>query len=892
MRYFHWLATLAILPNAYAWEHPTTVPDTQLDAFVCSEDFQVTAWAASPLLYNPTNFDIDHRGRMWVTEGVDYRGKADRQPKGDRIVILEDTDGDGKADKSSVFWQDPELLAPLGIAVFDNVVIVSQPPNLLKLTDVNRDGKFEPDQGDTREVMLTGFNGRNHDHSLHSLTAGPDGKWYFSQGNTGGKFTDASGKTFGIGSCYIHEPYSKYVSDVTQFVGKPSDDGFVYVGGFTVRMNPDATDAEIIGHDYRNSYEQTVTSIGDVYQSDNDDPPACRVTRVIEHGSAGFFSRDGSRYWNADRRPGQDTPTAEWRQEDPGVMPAGDVYGGGSPTGVAFYENGAMGDKFIGTLLCGEPGRNTIFSYQPTRDGADAVLNRTDFLTTNPARVFDGSDFVGGVQKQQGRPVDEVKHFLFRPSDVAVGPDGAIYISDWTDPRVGGHDTQDENAFGIIYRVAPKNFKSVVPKIDPSTLAGAVQALRSPAVNTRWLGFQTLKKSGPAAFDAVVSVLNDPNPYLSARAIWLLPYLGEKGIAKLNTLLASDDENVRLTAFRAIRRTDGKVDALPFAKKLAQDPSPIVRAEAALAMRYRPFSEAKEVLVDVANRYDGKDRAYLESLGLGAGKNTADLWAALQKNASTPWSDAFARLTWRLMPEAALPALKTRATNTNLTDEQRKLAVDSIAFIKVPAAADAMMDLAKKDTPVHDQAMWWLENRNDGEWASFHLKPKMEERGLIKKQEPLVEVIVPAKPESTKFTAEEVVALKGDAAKGKIAAARCVMCHKIDGNGPDFGPDLKGFGSRQPPSVIAKAVITPSADISHGFDGTAIQLKDGRWIDGLIIAEGDPLTIRTQGGLTQKVNADQIAGRKPMDRSLMLNADQLGLSAQDLADIIEWLKGY
>lgn len=161
-----------------------------LGSFVLPEGLEITPWAASPALFNPTNIDIDHLGRVWVAEGVAYRGKASRQPAGDRIVILEDTDGDGKSDSSKVFWQDPELVSPLGIAVFDNVVVVSQPPNLLKLTDVNRDGKFDPASGDTREVLLTGFNGKNHDHSLHSLTAGPDGKWYFNQGNTGGIFTD------------------------------------------------------------------------------------------------------------------------------------------------------------------------------------------------------------------------------------------------------------------------------------------------------------------------------------------------------------------------------------------------------------------------------------------------------------------------------------------------------------------------------------------------------------------------------------------------------------------------------------------------------------------------------------------------------------------------------
>ena len=87
--------------------------------------------------------------------------------------------------------------------------------------------------------------------------------------------------------------------------GKPSDDGHVYVGGFTVRMNPDGTNAEIIGHNYRNSYEQSVTSLGDVFQNDNDDPPACRVSWVMEYANFGFSSNDGQRTWQADRRPGQ-----------------------------------------------------------------------------------------------------------------------------------------------------------------------------------------------------------------------------------------------------------------------------------------------------------------------------------------------------------------------------------------------------------------------------------------------------------------------------------------------------------------------------------------------------------------------------------------------------------
>ena len=118
------------------------------------------------------------------------------------------------------------------------------------------------------------------------------------------------------------------------------------------------------------------------------------------------------------------------------------------------------------------------------------------------------------------------------------------------------------------------------------------------------------------------------------------------------------------------------------------------------------------------------------------------------------------------------------------------------------------------------------------------------------------------------------------------------MCHKIDQSGPDYGPELKGFGSRQPPEVVARSMVDPSFDISHGFEGTVIKLKNGKRIDGRIVADGDPVVISSTAGVTQRVAKKQIASRKGMDRSLMLGADQLGMSAQDVADVVEWMKTY
>src|SRR5688572_22841107 len=344
---------------------PTRIP---LDIFQVADGLEVTLWTSSPMLHNPTNIDIDRDGRIWVAEGVRYRSHHARRPEGDRIVVLQDTDGDGKADSTHTFVQEPALIAPLGVSVIDNKVVVAQPPDLIVYTDVDRNLTFDP-AIDKREVLLTGFHGANHDHSLHSVTVGPDGKWVFNSGNTGGMFTDRSGKTFRVFGAYRDGPVGPFKDphNKADNAGKPSDDGHVYVGGFTVRMNPDGTGAEIIGHNYRNSYEQSVTSLGDVFQNDNDDPPACRVSWVMEYANFGFSSLDGQRSWQADRRRGQTVQVAEWRQDDPGVAPAGDVYGGGSPTGNVFYENGALGAAWEGTFFAAEPGRNEIFTYRPER---------------------------------------------------------------------------------------------------------------------------------------------------------------------------------------------------------------------------------------------------------------------------------------------------------------------------------------------------------------------------------------------------------------------------------------------------------------------------------------------------------------------------------------------
>jgi putative membrane-bound dehydrogenase-like protein len=856
-------------PNA-----PKVVPT---DLFAVPEGLEVTVWATSPMLQNPTNIDFDAAGRLYVAEGVNYRGKGGRRPEGDRIVILEDSDGSGSADKSSVFVQEKDLASPLGVAVIDGRILVSQPPDLLVYTDKNGDGKIE-EGVDSREVLLTGFAGKQHDHSLHSVTAGPNGQWYFNQGNMGAEFTDRSGKTFYMGSPY----------QLQNIAGRRSDDGNVWIGGFSVRMNPDGTNVTILGHNYRNSYEQAVTSFGDLFQSDNDDPPACRVSHVLEGGNAGFASADGQRAWGADKRPGQETPVAEWRQEDPGTMPAGDVYGGGSPTGVAFYENGALDAKWNGMLLACEAGKNVVFGYLPVRDGAGFKLERFDFMTSNKEKEWAGSDFLGG--KASG----ELKT-MFRPSDVTVGPDGAIYVADWFDARVGGHGTLDDGTSGTIYRIAPKGFKASVPKIDLATTAGQVAALRSPAPNVRFGGFVRLRESGAKAVPAVAEMAADPNPYLAARAIWLLAQMGPEGVAKVEGLLSSENAEARLVACRALRFV--RPDDLTLARRMAADASPAIRAEAALMVRERSLEESLPILVAVAKGFDGKDRSYLEAFGLGCEEKEAAVHEAVAKELGAPaaeWSTAFSWIAWRLHPAAAAGDFKSRALSTSLSEDERKRMITALAFVKSPEAVGHMIELANnKDFPMKDLAQWWLLNRKGNDWKEYGVDEAMKARGLYDPDKVTitpVDLPAPVKDATALPSAADLAKLPGDKAKGQATVAVCYTCHKVGGAGMDFGPDLTTFAKQQPIEVLVEAIARPSADISHGFEGSRVTMKDGVVVVGMVLSNGDPLIVKSMGGLVQTLPRGRVAKVEPLGRSLMFDPANLGLNAQAIADIAAYLR--
>jgi len=414
-------------------------------------------------------------------------------------------------------------------------------------------------------------------------------------------------------------------------------------------------------------------------------------------------------------------------------------------------------------------------------------------------------------------------------------------------------------------------------------------------------GFTRLKAQGALAVPAVAALLEDKNPYIAARAVWLLAQMGDEGIAKVTPLLQSNDDTMRLVAYRALRTANH--DVLAMAAKMAGDESAAVRREVALTMRDVPPDRKEDnnrkliILVMLAERFYGNDRAYLEAFGLGCTGKEAEVYAAIFKTMGGPaesWSDAFAWLAWRLHPAAAVDDFKTRILSPKLNPEQRKLMLTALAFVPTREAAGAMLEVAHtKDFPMLDLAKWWLLNRKGNDWKPYDVEAGMKALGIYDPDKvKLTAIEMPPVPKDAPKLPPfaEIAKLRGDAKNGQNAIAVCYTCHHVGTNGVDFGPDLTSFGKQQTAEIIVQAIAEPSATISHGFEGSEVRTKDGLTITGMVLSNGDPLIIKCMGGLVQTVPRARIASVKKMTQSLMYEPSQLGLTAQGIADIVAYLK--
>ncbi|HEY5918399.1 MAG TPA: c-type cytochrome, partial [Chryseolinea sp.] len=298
------------------------------------------------------------------------------------------------------------------------------------------------------------------------------------------------------------------------------------------------------------------------------------------------------------------------------------------------------------------------------------------------------------------------------------------YVADWYDPVVGGHQMHDSLGYGRIYRIIPKRKSLKAPILDLESLEGQIEALRSPAVNVRALAFQLLRARKADAISPVMKLLESNNPYLQARAVWLLSQLGERGKAETISLLKHEDAMIRAVALRALRQIEP--DILPYAEELKRDRSPFVRREVAVALKGVPYEKTKEILQVLTETYNGSDRWYLECIASAVEGNSEDYYNVVSNihNAENQkpheWSEAFASFTWRLHPVSSINNLKIRAGDKRVSEPERSKALTALSFINTKEAVVAMIELSKSSLQdVKEQASYWVAFRQSNDWFAL-----------------------------------------------------------------------------------------------------------------------------------------------------------------------------
>ena len=591
-------------------------PETATAQLDVHPELKVQLFASEPMMLSPASIDIDHRGRVWVCEVVNYRKHSGERAEGDRILILEDTDGDAKADKSTVFHQGRDVDSAHGICVLGNKALISCGDEVFWLIDDNGD-----DKADRKELMFTKIGGAQHDHGIHAFHFGPDGRLYFNFGNAGKQLCNAKGEL---------------ITDI-HGVKCTNQNNLPYQEGMIFRCELDGSKVELLAWNFRNNWEVTVDSFGTLWQSDNDDDgnKGVRINYVMEFGNYGYKDEMTGAGWQTPRIGWEsEIPLRHWHQNDPGVVPNMLQTGAGSPTGMQVYEGDLLPSIFQGQPIHCDAGPNVVRAYITQPDGA-------------------------GYKAEIVNVLEGTKNRWFRPSDVAVAPDGSLIVADWYDPGVGGHGMGDVTR-GRLFRVTTKAAeKFQVPSFKLDTAEGAVAALKSPNEEQRYLAWKKLEEIGSEAEPELHKLFKDAKalPQHRARALWLVAgHEWERinpGADKPNPhdlalpdclakALTDSDPNIRITAIRVARQLVQQEHPEMLREviaKVVRDASPAVRREAAIALRFDGSDEANALWKELTRQTDEGDRWALEAWGIAQDLQTASRWAALGKAANVKVTD-------------------------------------------------------------------------------------------------------------------------------------------------------------------------------------------------------------------------------------------------------------
>ncbi|RMF38730.1 MAG: sorbosone dehydrogenase [Planctomycetota bacterium] len=534
------LAPADVQPPAYRRESQfAKFAEQPLPDFTIDDRFRVTLWAQNPLLNKPIHMNFDPAGRLWIASSQAYPMIEVGQVAPDKVVVLEDADGDGRADKSSVFAEG--LLIPTGIAPGDGGVYVAQSTDLLHLRDIDGDGR-----ADQLQRVLSGFGTEDTHHNLHTLRWGPDGRLYMNQ--------------------------SVYTRTDTE-----TPHGIVRLrGGGGFRYDTRHMQMQIFFRGLWNSWGHQFDRFGQSFLTDG----------------AGF---DGVAYTfpGAVFRP---TPGA--RQQlgliSPGKWP--------KFASLEIIHGDSFPPDWQGNIITCDFRANRVVRFRVAEQGAGFVTEQMpDVLRTSQP--------------------------TFRPIDVKQGPDGALYIADWSNPiinhgEVDFRDPRRDRWHGRIWKVEWKEKPTRSPRnlfelsnaelLDETVAADRYRREQARAV---------LRERGASILTDLADWVerHQQDPEAALAGLWVHQSLDVPNIPLLQRVLSAQDHRIRAAGVRVLSAwsdpqtaSGPSIDsatAMESYQRLIADAHPRVRLEAVRGLGRLPTAAAGELALSVL---DGPMDRFLE----------------------------------------------------------------------------------------------------------------------------------------------------------------------------------------------------------------------------------------------------------------------------------------
>lgn len=487
---------------------PDPDPQKQLEGFKLPEGMQIELFASDPMISKPVQMNFDTQGRLWLVSSGMYPHIKPGNAENDRVLVLEDTNGDGKADKSTVFADD--LHIPTAVLPVDGGAYVANSTEILFLQDTDGDGK-----ADKRTVVLSGFGTEDTHHLVHTLKQGPDGMIYFLQ------------------SIYIHShletPYG-----VRRLMG----------GGIW-HFRPETQRAEVLSMGLFNPWGFVFDDYGQTFATDG---AGGQGINYIFPRSV-FPSSPGAKRVLKGLNPGQ-----------PKLC------------GLEILSGSHVPEAMRGVMIAPDFRGHRINSYKLAPNGSSYTSTRlADFLSSS--------------------------HRAFRPIDVKMGPDGAVYIADWYNPIIqhGEVDFRDErrdHTRGRIWRVTFKDQPLIEKKdFSKASIDEIFAGLLSKERIYRDLARTEMRTRKKAEILPKLQSWSDglKDDYSLLQAMWAFQALNTTNNEIVKKLVSSSDPRYRAAALRLIyHRYDEVTDAEKIVSKAIDDDNAQVRLWAISCLAQKP----------------------------------------------------------------------------------------------------------------------------------------------------------------------------------------------------------------------------------------------------------------------------------------------------------------